>query len=128
MEVEDGDGVTLRETYIAAMDGVEGLKLVVTRRYPRGIASIHFDRWLPALAPSRELLDDWRRGLITWPEYAAHFRGEILGSPEAVAALRHIVDLARSQDVYLICWEREPPCHRFLLLDPAGELPGEARP
>ena len=51
---EGGSAVTLRETYIAAMDGVEGLKLVVTRRYPRGITSIHFDRWLPALATSHE--------------------------------------------------------------------------
>jgi len=83
MEVEDGDGVTLRETYIAAMDGVEGLKLVVTRRYLRGITSTRFDRWLPALAPGWELLEDWRRGLIIWPEYIVRFREEILGSTEA---------------------------------------------
>ncbi len=101
--------MTLRETYIAAMDGVEGLKLVVTRRYPRGITSIHFDRWLSALAPSHELLDDWRRKRITWEEYAAKFRKEILGSAEAVAALRHIIDLARTRDVWLICWEKVPP-------------------
>ena len=125
MEVQGGDGVTLRETYIAAMDGIEGLKLVVTRHYPRGIASTHFDRWLPALAPSRDLLENWRRGLTTWPEYVVRFREEILGSAEAVVALRHVVDLARTRDVYLICWEKEPPCHRFLLLEMAGELSGE---
>ena len=110
------------------MGRVEGLKLVVTRRYPRGIVQVHFDRWLPALAPSRELLEDWRRGFIAWEEYVIRFRREILGSPEAVAALRHVTGLARSRDVYLICWEREPPCHRFLLLDLAGKLSGEVRP
>ena len=116
------------ETYIAAMGRVQGVKLVVTRHYPRGIASIHFDRWLPSLAPGRGLLQAWRRGLITWEEYAARFREEILGSAEAVAALRHIVELSRTRDVYLICWEREPPCHRFLLLDLAREISGEAGP
>ena len=118
----------LRETYIAAIDEVNGLKLVVTRRYPKGIASIHFDRWLPALAPSRELLRDCRPSLVAWDEYAARFRGEILGSPEAVATLRHVVELARTRDVYRICWEREHPCHRFLLLEMTRELVGEARP
>ena len=115
----------LRETYIAAMHQVEGLKLVVTRHYPRGVARVRFDRWLPALAPSRELLTDYRHGLIAWEEYRARFREEILGSAEARAAFRHIIDLARTRDVYLICWEREPPCHRFLLMDLARELSGE---
>ena len=119
--------MTLREAYVAIMGRVEGLKLVVTRYYPRGIAPIHFDRWLPVLAPSRELLQDWRGHWITWEEYEARFRREILSSPEALAALRHIIDLSRARDVYLICWEREPPCHRFILLNLAGEISGEAR-
>ena len=107
------------------MGRVEGVKLVVTRHYPRGIAQIHFDRWLPALAPSQELLLVWRCGLITWEEYTARFREEILGSPEAMAALRHIVELSRTRDVWLICWEKGPPCHRFILLDMAREIAGE---
>ena len=128
MEVQGDDEVTLKETYIAIMDRVEGIKLVVTRLYPRGISRVHFDRWLPVLAPSRELLADWKHGLITWDEYTARFREEILASPEALAALRHIIELAEARDVYLICWEREPPCHRYLLMDLAGELSGEAGP
>jgi len=43
-----------------------------------------------------------------------------------VAALRQIIDLARTRDMYLICWEKEPPCHRWLLLDLARELSVEA--
>lgn len=120
--------MTLRETYIAIMGRVEGVKIVVTRLYPRGIARVHFDRWLPVLAPSRELLQAWRRSMITWEEYTARFRREILGSPEALAALRHIAELAETRDVWLICWERAPPCHRFILLDLARELSGETRP
>ena len=120
--------MTLRETYIAVMGRVEGVKLLVTRLYPRGISRVHFDRWLPTLAPSQELLADWKHRLITWDEYTERFRQEILGSVEALAALRHIIELAEARDVYLICWEKEPPCHRFLLLDLARELSGEARP
>ena len=117
--------MTLRQTYIAVMDRVQGVKLVVTHHYPRRIASIHFDRWLPILAPSRGLLQAWRQNRITWAEYAARFRREILGSPEAMAALRHIIDVARTKDVYLVCWEKSPPCHRFILLDLCKELAGE---
>lgn len=120
--------MTLREAYIAIMGRVEGVKLVVTRYYPRGIARVHFDRWLPVLAPSQKLLQDWRGHRITWEEYAARFRKEILGSAEAVAALRHVVELAEARDVWLICWEKAPPCHRFVLLDLARELSGETRP
>lgn len=114
--------MTLRETYIAVMGRVEGLKLVVTRHYPRGIARVHFDRWLPVLAPSLKLLADWKHSLITWDEYTTRFREEIMGSPEAVATLHHIIELAETRDVYLICWEKEPPCHRFELLEMAKEL------
>ena len=110
------------------MDRVQGLKIIVTRYYPRGIARVHFDEWLPVLAPSRGLLADWKRGLTTWPEYTSRFREEIRGSPEAVAALRHIVEISRTNEVYLICWEKAPPCHRFILLDMAGELSGETLP
>ena len=120
--------MTLRETYIAIMGRVEGVKLLVTRLYPRGISRVHFDRWLPVLSPSRGLLADWKQGLITWEEYTERFHQEILGLAEALAALRHIIELAETRDVYLICWEKEPPCHRFLLLDLARELSGEARP
>lgn len=119
--------MTLRETCIAEMDGVQGLKLVATRHYPRGVARVRFDEWLPVLAPSRELLTDYQHGLVAWEEYTAHFRKEILGSAEAIAALKHVSELAETRDVYLICWEPEPPCHRFLLLDLARERPWEAR-
>ena len=109
------------------MHQVEGIKIIVTRHYPGGIAQVHFDRWLPALAPSKELLHDYRHGLVTWPEYEARFREEILGSPEAMAALHHIIDQARTREVYLICWEREPPCHRYLLLNLAAEIAGRVK-
>ena len=107
----------LRETYIAMMDQVEGHKIVVTRYYPRGIARVHFDEWLSVLAPSRALLKAGKTGIITWDAFSRRFRAEILDSPEAVLTLKSVAELAESQDVYLICWEREPPCHRFLLLD-----------
>ncbi|GAG38251.1 unnamed protein product [marine sediment metagenome] len=83
VEVQDGDEVTLKEeTYIAIMGRVEGVKLVVTRLYPRGISRVHFDRWLPILAPSQKLLHDWKHSLITWEKYTARFREERPRPPE----------------------------------------------
>lgn len=54
-----------------------------------------------------------------WKEidYEERFRQEILNNPEAMAKLKEIQDLAKENDVYLICYEKEPPCHRFILID-----------
>lgn len=111
----------LKETYIANMSRVDGYKIVVSRWYPRGIKRSRFDEWLPVLGPSRKLLRDYKTGKVTWAEYTRRYYGEILGSPAALKEILRIQALARDRDVYLVCWEREPPCHRFLLLQLAKD-------
>jgi len=69
------------------------------------------------LGPSLKLLKDWKEGKIDWEEYTRRFREEILGNPKAVAKLIEIEKLAKEKDVRLICYEKSPPCHRFILMD-----------
>lgn len=73
------------------------------------------------LAPSERLLKRWKGGKIDWAEYERRFREEILSNP-AVAKLREIKKLAEEKDVRLICYEKNPPCHRFILIDMVREL------
>lgn len=40
-----------------------------------------------------------------------------MDNPACIAIMREIKKLAEAKDVYLICYEKEYPCHRFLLLD-----------
>ena len=112
----------LKETCIAEMDRLDGVKIVVTRWYPRGVRRGRFDEWLPVLGPSRELLKAVKAGAIGWSEYAQRYRREIFSNPDALKEIQRLRRLAQLRDVYLVCWEPKPPCHRFLLLDIVKEL------
>jgi uncharacterized protein YeaO (DUF488 family) len=62
-------------------------------------------------------LQDFKSGKIDWAVYEERFRREILSNPKAVMKLREIRKLAETKDVRLICYEKNPPCHRFVLMD-----------
>lgn len=94
----------LRESYIANW-----------KKLPEDAVRIRVAR--PSiLAPSKVLLKDYKNGLIDWNEYTRRFLLEILSNPEAIAKLKEIKALAQEKDVYLICYEKHPPCHRFILM------------
>lgn len=96
-----------------------------------------------ALAPSMELLRDFaaakkalrKEGMAPAAahaetfrrvDYARRFRGQILGDPRAVEALRSVIGESKRGDLYLMCMcpPRTPDraCHTYLLLDLAREL------
>lgn len=74
------------------------------------------------LSPSKELFSDYKQGKMEWEDYEKRFRNEILNSKEAMDALRDISELSKGPDVYLICYEKNYPCHRFILIDMIKEL------
>lgn len=86
------------------------------KEYPKDEVKIRVAR-PSVLAPSKELLRDWKEGKIDWGGYEKRFRKEILDNPRAMAKLREIKKLAEERDVRLICYEKNPPCHRFILID-----------
>jgi len=69
------------------------------------------------LSASKGLYDEYKKGAIDWKEFEERFRKEMLGNPKAVAELKRLQKLSKEKDVYLICYEKNPPCHRFLLMD-----------
>ena len=75
---------------------------------------IHF----PSLAPSQELLDDWKTGGLGWEAYESRYRKEIEESAQARRDIAWIgIKDCQGQTMRLMCWEKSPPCHRFILLD-----------
>lgn len=91
------------------------------KKYPKDEVKVRVAR-PSVLAPSKELLRDWKEGEIDWAEYERRFREEILNNPKAVAKLKEIKKLAEEKDVRLICYEKNPPCHRFILIDLINSL------
>jgi uncharacterized protein YeaO (DUF488 family) len=96
-----------------------GLRVLITRRWPRAIRKERIDVWLRDAAPSPELLDAHNLDALAWEEFEARYRAEIIEERRGV--LDELRELATKHGrVTLLCVERIPPaehCHRLVLLD-----------
>ena len=110
----------LKEGYFANVKNYsrDDMPIVVTRYYPRWLGSGY--RFHPELSPSKKLLADWKKGKIDWEQYEVRFRREM----EAGKGKMMIDNLAwesQYETIRLLCYEKEPPCHRFILIDLINE-------
>ncbi len=100
----------------------EGPRLGTVRRPPRGVpkaryaADDWYDVWLPTLAPSAPLMQQFRRaGETGWPAFARRFRTE-MKQPEAAHLLDALAVLSHTADFSIGCYcEDAHRCHRSLL-------------
>lgn len=78
------------------------------------------------MSPSEKLLSDYKRAekrlgdkWKAWDfvNYEKKYREEIMTNPEALKKIEKIKERADKKDIYLVCYEKDPPCHRFVLLD-----------
>lgn len=95
----------LREGYIAKW-----------KKYPTDEIKIRVAR--PShLGPSEDLLKAIKNDVISWVEYEIDFRRE-MEKPFAqneIAIIREMLNAGIN--VRLLCYEKNPPCHRFILID-----------
>jgi uncharacterized protein YeaO (DUF488 family) len=99
-------------------DPQDGVRVLITRHYPRGVKKDRFDRRIIALSPSRELLSSYREGKKGWDQFSKSFLSELRANPESLEAIRSLHALSRIQAVTLLCYERSGlPCHRYLVRD-----------
>lgn len=96
----------------------DGVRVLITRYYPRGVKKDSLDRWVKPLSPSRELLTSYRAGKKNWEQFRESFLSELRASPESIEALRALGAQSHLQDMTLLCYEREGlPCHRQVVRD-----------
>jgi len=52
-----------------------------------------------------------------WEEsnYKERYIKEIKSNPRAIEMIKFLKLQSENRDVFLICYEKEPPCHRFVL-------------
>lgn len=118
------------------------VRVLVMRHWPRGIKNSQVDLWIPAAAPSKDLLKRYNEKKISWEDFAYSYKNEqiearggrvfvyvpgssgdtLKGStdfPECpIIWLAHHsrqIEQATGRIVRLLCWEREGNCHRHLL-------------
>ena len=96
-------------------EDVDGVRVLVTRFYPRGVKKTHFDEWIRDLAPSAQLLRKYKNDDVTWAQFSRAFKRELRDG----GAAARIMDLraeSRRRTVTLLCYEpEEDNCHRHLL-------------
>jgi uncharacterized protein YeaO (DUF488 family) len=98
------------------VEKTDGERILVTRYWPRGLSHKRLaltDR-IKDLAPSIELLNDWKRSSITWQEYEKRYLEEMSTQTEKIEEL---AKRAKRGIITLLCIEPEdnPHCHRHLL-------------
>lgn len=114
-----------------------GLRVLIMRRWPRGIPRTSVDVWLPDAGPSHELLDAYNQGLITWETFEERYlrEQEQASSCRAVfyAGNKIITDVKdipispleqlynftlRYETVTVMCKEKAGEhCHRHIVLE-----------
>jgi len=93
----------------------DGCRILITRYWPRGASKEAVDEYVPALAPSRELLQAYREGILDWPRYRLQYLKEMQGE-RARAQIHRLAKLARSEVITVMCvCADEDHCHRSLL-------------
>ena len=77
----------------------DGVRILVDRLWPRGIAKNRIDLWLKDVAPSTELRQWFGHDPGKWTEFRKRYRAELKGSP-ALDELRALSLKSRITLVY----------------------------
>ena len=70
-------------------------RVLVTRYWPRGISKDATDEYNTTLAPSRQLVQEFKHECLSWEDYVPRFLSE-MQSHEASSEIRRLADMARS--------------------------------
>ncbi len=99
-------------------------RVLVMRRWPRGIARGAVDQWEPDLGPSVALLSAYEAGEVAWNDFAERYRAEVLGRPNL---LDWVARMASGTGVTLLCGSHpDEECHRGLLAQILRERLGQS--
>ncbi len=104
----------------------QGLRIGAARRPPRGVpkkrwtADGYFDVWMPALAPSAELLSELKHFDFDNPAHRKKFfdryEHELLGHADTRQTVEFVAQVAARMPVAIGCFcEDESRCHRSRL-------------
>jgi uncharacterized protein YeaO (DUF488 family) len=102
----------------------EGLRIGVVRYLPRGVKKKdyaglnYFDVWFPAVAPSREIISEFKRkegNRKDWDKFIRQYIRE-MEKPENRRAIILLAEVAKRTPVSIGCYcENEKSCHRSVL-------------
>ncbi|MEW2415120.1 DUF488 family protein [Streptomyces sp. NPDC046866] len=109
-------GIRLRRVYDPPQPGADGVRVLVDRLWPRGLAkeAAGVDEWPKAVTPSGELRK-WFHGGGSAEEFRERYEAE-LAEPEAAAELERLRGLAAGGPVTLLTAVKDPAASHAAIL------------
>ena len=96
----------------------DGLRVLITRFYPRGVKNTHFDYWVRDLSPSIELLMSYKDGKCDWDNFKSKFLRELWDNLSSLEAIHTLNCESKTESITLLCYEKQGnPCHRHFVRD-----------
>ncbi len=94
----------------------DGLRVLITRWYPRGVKREKYDIWVRELAPSAELLKRYKNTEVDWDDFKITLLSELRDNMDSVEAIHALQARSNMQDITLLCYEKDGcPCHRHMV-------------
>ena len=103
-----------KSAYDAIEPDVDGVRIVATRFWPRGLSKAARNLYLPDLAPSEPLMRGLQAGEIAWSEFAKRYRAEMKDQRSLIRTLGWMSGRGETLTVMCSC-EKPGRCHRSLL-------------
>ena len=95
----------------------DGVRILITRYWSRGIKKENVDKWYKDLSPSKELLQNYKANKIEFQLFEKLFREEIRVNMNVHDLCRGIaMEAAEGKEITLLCYEKEESnCHRKII-------------
>lgn len=112
---------TLYTSYFAKIKQGRGFKISVARFNPKWLDKNDIDNWFRDLAPSIDLLNDYKNNRISWEEYTERYNeylSEGYITNPMINKMFHTIEniLNNGEDVTIYCYEKSSDnCHRHLI-------------
>lgn len=90
----------------------DGLRILVDRLWPRGIAKTKIDLWLKDVAPSTELRHWFDHDPSKWTEFKRRYRVELKGNP----AFAELLSLSQKSNISLIYAAKDEKYNQAVVL------------
>lgn len=99
----------------------EGIRIGAARQVPRAVRREdlqrrnYFDLWVPLLAPTSDLVSEYRHDKISFAAFGRHYKNQ-MKSPDSRQVIELLASISLFQPISVGCFcEDESRCHRSLL-------------
>ena len=97
----------------------DGTRILIARKWPRGISKSHFDEWYKELSPQEDTLKKWLDSKKTeedWKKYLSNFLPQMKRS-EAVAKIEELRKRSKKGEIITLLCHCRPGehCHRYII-------------